>query len=212
MRVSLLSAAQERRRNKPTHFRSRMGYSTSCPGPWYVASPPRSVRCSSKGGEAGSKRRLASVLPVPSVYTGRCCSISSSSGGASPASSAASRRRSSAFCQSQARTYGTCGGGERTQRKPQRTRCAARARKARACWSCISYSVHGRREPRGAAGAAAAQHEGVACGRLRDLQRAGCGGRRASSAQSIDKSAAWRERETWKQARRSATRSRPHAP
>ena len=88
-----------------------MGYSTSWPGPWYVASPPRSVRCSSKGGAEGSKRRVAGVLPVPSVYTGACCSSSSSSrgGGAAPASSAARRRRTSAFCQAHARTYGTCG-------------------------------------------------------------------------------------------------------
>ena len=58
-----------------------------------------------------------------------------------------------------------------------------RAAKTRACWSCMSYSVHARRVPRGAAAAAgaAAQHKGAPC-RLRDRQRATCGVRATSPA------------------------------
>mmetsp|Transcript_14919 Transcript_14919/g.44995 ORF Transcript_14919/g.44995 Transcript_14919/m.44995 type:complete len:313 (-) Transcript_14919:473-1411(-) len=61
-------------------LRSRMGYTTSCPGPCQVTSPPRSVRttrCASASSEL--KFRLSSVEPVPSVYVLGCSTRSKQS-------------------------------------------------------------------------------------------------------------------------------------
>ena len=49
--------------------RLRTGYITSCPGPWKVTSPPRSVLKMGRGGCSGSNLRCFSVLPAPRVNT-----------------------------------------------------------------------------------------------------------------------------------------------
>eukprot|EP00964_Phaeocystis_antarctica_P006810 scaffold3688_cov71-Phaeocystis_antarctica.AAC.2 len=62
-------------------FRSRIGYATSCPGPWNVTLPPRSD-CTTLAPAASISSRVTSTLASqdcsrPSVKTGGCSTSSS---------------------------------------------------------------------------------------------------------------------------------------
>ena len=71
----IITSSSERRyqcRSALKCCRLRTGYIISCPGPWKVTSPPRSVLKMGRGGCSGSNLRCFSVLPAPRVNT---CSL-----------------------------------------------------------------------------------------------------------------------------------------
>src|SRR5579864_3078925 len=89
--------------SRPCRLRSRIGYATSCPGPWYVDLPPRSVSTISTSALSGRCSSALSSVRRPSVTTGGCSSRITVSGIAPCETAPASER-----CRSQASRYGTC--------------------------------------------------------------------------------------------------------
>src|SRR5215203_5921612 len=96
-------------------LRRKMGYPTNCPGPWKVASPPRSLQNTSAPKvfrySSPAPRFEASRAARPTVYTGECSRRTRVSG-----TSSLLRSPTSSLCSSHPSAYGVRPGRRRTSK------------------------------------------------------------------------------------------------